>query len=67
MLQIDSRRDVAGPSSGMDVVGDVVLEARVFVGAEARALPAATRPGIVAIAVGEQLDAVRLLSMSKVS
>lgn len=51
----------------MDVVGDVVLEARVFVGAEARALPAATRPGIVAIAVGEQLDAVRLLSMSKVS
>lgn len=48
MVQMASRNEVAGPSSGMFVVGDVVRLARLLlVGAEARAALAVIRPGMV--------------------
>jgi len=49
IVQIDSRKDVAGPSSGMLVVGDVVRAVRDLLdGAEARDALAVMRPGMCA-------------------
>jgi len=48
IVQIDSRKDVAGPSSGILAVGDVVRAARDLPdGAEAREALAVTRPGMM--------------------
>jgi hypothetical protein len=60
MLQMDSRREVLGPSSGIEVVGDVVRGARDFKDVFAEAREVATRPGMV-MCVAPGKDKVMML------
>jgi hypothetical protein len=59
---MDSRREVLGPSSGIEVVGEVVRGPRdlEIVVAEARD-DVATRPGMMSVAPGEEVVKLLLL------